>query len=181
MTTLLLYSHRIRDATTSIAFEVWRDLDSASGPVFLKVDGDTLPLSLGLAERLAKAGERIERTLFLAKEPPKESSIVFALKIGLPPDGTVGAFELAVTADPLGATLVWSEKRLALGLDSIADLLFALSQVGEAVDDLKGVSRPAFDDARGAPQRPFQPPPPPGRRWETWTPKCWRDVGGPGW
>ena len=92
-------------------------------------------------------------------------------------DGTIGAFELGITADPLGVAFTWASKRLALGLGSIADLLFALSQVGKAVGHIRGVPEPTFDDARGVPKGPFQPPSStaPGRRWETWIPRSWLD------
>ena len=49
--------------------------------IALVVDGDTLGLTLDQAAKLARAGERIEKTLFKAKEAPKESSTVFAYKL----------------------------------------------------------------------------------------------------
>ena len=152
-----------------------RDLDDEATPIALVIDGDTLKLTLDDAARLALAGERIEKALFKAKEAPKVSSAVFAYKLAFA-DGTVAPFELAIVADPIGVAFTWATKRLALGLGSIAELLFALSRVGEAVDVMRGVPQPAFDDVRGV-SRSFRqppPPPPPGERWRTWTPQLWR-------
>lgn len=173
MTTLSLFDGSISDATTSLTLAVTRDLNS-DFPIIFKVDGDALALPLDQAAKLALAGERIKAALFKRNEAPKESSTVFARKIGLP-SGEVSAFEIGITADPVGVSFVWGSKRLILG--SIDDLLFALAQVGRAVADIRGVSRPAFDDARGMPQRPFQPQPAPGERWRTWQPQFWRPDG----
>ncbi len=184
MTTLSLFDGSISDATTAITLIVRRDLDNAECPIAVTIDGAALLLTLDQAAKLAKAGERIEKTLFKSKEAPKESVAVFAHKIGFP-SGEISVFELAIEADPLGVAFTWASKRLALGLGSIADLLFALSQVGKAVGHIRGVPEPAFDDARGVSQRPFQPPssPAPGTRWQSWTPRCWSDpeIGPPGW
>jgi hypothetical protein len=169
MTTLTLFAGSISDTTTRLVLEVQRDLDDESAPIVLIVDGQRLGLPIEVAERLAKAGDRIE-ALFKAKATPKESSTIFAYKLGFA-DGTVSPFEIAIVADPLGVSLVWNTKRLALGLGEIGDLLFALAQIGKTVDQTRGRSEGAFDDARGIPQRPFQPQPAPGRRWETWRPQ----------
>jgi len=180
MTTVTLFEGSLSDATTTLTLVAQRDLDNEATPLAVIVDGLTLGLSLDDAARLARAGERIEKALFKAKETPKESSTVFAYKIGFT-DGATAPFEIAIVADPLGVSFAWAAKRLALGLGSIADLLFALSQIGSAVDAMRRVPTPAFDDVRGS--RPFQPPPPPppGERWKSWRPRCWDDVGGPGW
>jgi hypothetical protein len=175
MTTLSLFSGSVSDGTTALTLAVRRNLDSDL-PIALIIDGDELGLPLDQAAKLALAGDRVERTLFKAREAPKESTTVFQRTIGFP-DGTVSTFELGIVADPPGVSLVWNTKRLALGLGAIGELLFALSRVRNAVDDARGVSRPAFDDARGLLQRPFPPQPAPGQRWETWQPQFWRPDG----
>ncbi len=182
MTTSFSDNFTIADETTALTLAVRRALDNAELPIALIIDGDALALTLDQAAKLAKAGERIEKTLFKSKEAPKESVAVFDHKIGLP-SGEISVFEIAIVADPLGVSFVWASKRLALGLGSIANLLFALSQVGRAVDAIRGVPERHFDDARGGAQRPFQPQPAPGERWRTSTPRCWSDpeIGGPGW
>lgn len=183
MSSLTLFDGSISDGATALTLTVRRDLDNSELPVAVIIDGDTLALMLDQAAKLARAGERIERALFKSTQAPKETSTAFAYKIGFG-DGTVGAFELGIVADPLGVALTWNTKRLALGLGAITDLLFALAQVDRAVDAVRGLSQPPSDDTRGA-ARPFQPSssPAPGTRWQTWTPRTWSDpsIGGPGW
>ena len=169
MSTLTLFDYTISDGTTSLTLTIQRDLGSDALPVVFVVDGAPLGLPLELAAKLAPAGERIEQALFKAKEAPKESSTVFAYKLGFA-DGTVGPFELAITEDPLGVSFVWGAKRLALGLDSIADLLWALSQIGVAVGDIRRAALPPPGSTPSA-------SPAPGRRWETWQPRCAADIG----
>jgi hypothetical protein len=170
MTTLTLFEGKIADATTSLTLTVRRDLDNSDLPIDLIIDGDELGLTLDVAAKLAKAGERIERTLFKSREAPKESTIIFEYKLGFS-DGRIAPFEVGITADPLGVSFAFDKKRLALGLGEIGDLLFALAQIDKAVGHIRGRSEGAFDDARGIPQRPFQPQPAPGERWRTWRPQ----------
>ena len=159
MTTLSLFEGTISDQTTKLTLTVRRDLESDL-PIALIVDGNELGLPLDIAARLARAGDRIERALFRAKEAPREASTIFCFKLAFAHDGTLAPFEIGIVADPIGASLTWHTKRLVLGPEAIADLLFALSQVGSAVDAIR----------HGMP-RPFQPQPRPGERWLTARPQ----------
>lgn len=135
------------------------EIRGRSNAIVFGVGGEDLPLSLDQAQKLLWAAVRVERALISDKEP-KEPVCVFQHT----------PFELWLGINPLGICLVWGAKQVTISAARASSLMFAFSRLRDAVDTAS--ARPS--------SRP-PPQPPPGRRWETWTPKCWRDVGGPGW
>lgn len=84
MTTITLFDGSIADVTTSLAIFVERDLGNDALPIVPVVDGLRLGLPIEVAERLAKAGDRIEKALFKSREAPKEAAVFLPLQDRLP-------------------------------------------------------------------------------------------------